>query len=285
MIADYAKDSMLYEECLTLIDSCFPGIKALADQGRSHQACWDDSSIPFIAREGSELVAHLGLLPFNLVIQGKPYYAAAIHGICTKEKCRRKGHFKNLMQEALKYIQQNFDFSFLFTDQPYLYEQFGFMVLAEYDFPYHFTAKHHGGKIRKIDLDEPNDLNLLQKLYFNRVPISNCFGIVKETTIATLNALHEPVYYIEAIEALIVYQIINNVLYLKDIITSKPCELDLVLSSIPDEFSKVVLQFSPDNFLKGPFESIIATPECCFMISKDFEIPCSSFRFPEPQRC
>lgn len=285
MIADYALDSTLYEQCLTLLDSCFPGVKAMADKGRIHNAYWDKSSTPFIVREGQEIIAHLGLLSFDFIIQGKSYHGAAMHGICTKEEFRKKGHFKKLMKEALKFTQENYDFPFLFTDKPYLYEQFGFKVLEEHDFIYNFSGKNQEGKIRKIDLDNSDDLRLFQRLYLNRIPISNCFGVIKEITVTTLNALHEPIYYVEAIDALVVYQIKNDVLYVKDIVTTKVCKLDLVLNSIPDKFSKVVLQFSPDNFLSMPFDSLVATPEGSFMISKDFAMKCSSFRFPELQRC
>lgn len=286
MIADYALDSTLYEQCLTLIDSCFPGIKAEADKGRAHNAYWDKSSTPFIVRQGQEIIAHLGLLPFDFIIQGKPYRGAAMHGICTKEEFRKKGHFKRLMKEALKFTQENYDFSFLFTDKPYLYEKYGFKTIEEYDFVYNFSSKEEEiNKIRKIDLGNRHDLSLMQRLYLNRIPISNCFGIIKETTVATLNLLHLPAYYIEAIDCLVVYQIKDRVLYVKDIVATKACELELVLNAIPNKFSKVILQFSPDTFLSMPFNPIPALTDGYFMISQDFDMKCLSFRYLETQRC
>ncbi|MBS0288592.1 MAG: GNAT family N-acetyltransferase [Proteobacteria bacterium] len=288
MIADYALDSTLYEQCMTLLDACFPGVKAMADEGRTYNAFWDKSSIPFIIRQEQEIIAHLGLLPFSFIIQGKSFQAAAMHGICTKKEFRKKGYFKELMTQALKFTQEKYDFSFLFTDQPYLYEKFGFRVLAEYDFVYHFSSKEQTGKkskIREISLANPDDLRLMHSLCFNRIPISNCFGIIKETTVTTLNVLHLPIYYIEAIDGLLIYQIINDVLYIKDIITTKICDFELVLNAIVHKFSKVILQFSPDSFLKMPFDAITATPECCLMISENFDIKCPSFRYPELQRC
>ncbi len=285
MIADYAVEPALYEECLTLMDSCFPGIKAIADLGRSHNAYWDRSSTPFIVRHEQDLIAHLGILPFDFIIQGKPYRGGAIHGVCTKEAFRRKGHFKSLMTEALRYVAQHYDFAILFTDQPYLYEPFGFKKLTEYDFAYHHGSVEQTLALRKLNLDDSDDLQLMQDLYFNRLPISNCFGIVKETVVATLNAMHEPVYYIEAMNGVIVYQVKDSVLYIKDIVTKETCELEKILSAIPERFTKVILQFSPDCFLEKPFNQVVATPECCLMISKDFDMRCATFRFPETQRC
>jgi predicted N-acetyltransferase YhbS len=285
MIADYAADLTLYDQCLTLIDACFPGIKTLADKGRRHNAYWDKASTPFIIKEKGKVIAHLGVLPYDFMMEGKSYHAAAIHGVCTQEGHRNKGYFKQLMQEALQFTQKEYDFSFLFTGQPHLYERYGFKVVPEYDFIYDFASPQKSGALRKLDLDKAEDLTLLQDHYKNRIPLSNHFSIIKETTIATLNALHEPVYYIEAIDGLIVYEVKETVLYLKDIVTTKPCELGVVLNSIPDTFLKVVLQFSPDKFLKLTLQVINAAPECYFMTSKDFGIKCQTFRFPEPQRC
>lgn len=285
MIADYTVDMTLYDQCLTLMDSCFPGIKAMADKGRSRNAYWDKASIPFILREGQEIIAHLGLWPFEFVIQGKHYNGVALHGICTKEEFRKKGHFTKLMQEASKFAKENYDFSFLFTDKPYLYEKFGFKVLEEHDFVYDFASKGQGFKIRKIDLDNPEDLSLVQRLYSNRVPLSNCFSIAKENAVTILNLAFVPVYYIEELDTLVVYQIKDDVLYVKDIVSTKTYDLNQILSSISDKFSKVILQFSPDNFLKIPFNPTTAVIDGYFMISKDFNMPCASFRYPEMQRC
>lgn len=285
MIADYSKDPFLYEQCLTLIDSCFPGIKALANKGRTHNAYWDKSSIPFIVKQDQEVIAHLGLLPFHVLVESSPFNASAIHGICTKVEHRRKGHFKQLMLEALHYSEQHFDFSFLFTDQPDLYEPFGFKIIDEYDFEYDFPIQNKKqNNLRKLNLDNQQDLNLLQELYLNRLPHSNRFSIVKETVISTLNALHEPVFYIESINTLIVYQIKDNTLFLKDVVFKKSPNLDAILKSIPEVFSKVVLQFCPDQFLTH-FKPIKATTECYMMISNDFDLGSSLFRYPEPQRC
>lgn len=290
MKASYFADPTLYEQCLTLIDACFPGIKALADKGRRHNADWDKSSIPFIIKNEQQLVAHLGLLPFKITLHGKPLTAAAIHGVCTKSEFRRKGYFKHLMQEALVEIKQHYDFAFLFTDQPYLYEPFGFKVVHEYDFIYpgslpgytQADAKHG---LRKLNLNNPQDLKRLQERYWRRLPLSHIFNIEQEITIATLNALHEPVFYAESLDVLIVYAIKNKVLYIKDMIATKPYELDSILRMIPGDFFKVILQFIPDNFLTPPFERIPATPECSLMISAAFELNCPYFRYPEPQRC
>lgn len=94
-----------------------------------------------------------------------------------------------------------------------------------------------------------------------------------------------PAYYIDEIDCLVVYEIKDGVLYVKDIVTTNACELEQIFDSIPNEFSKVILQFSPDNFLSMPFNPVGALTDGCFMISQDFDMQCPSFRYPETQRC
>ncbi len=287
MKANYLSDPDLYNECMTLMDSCFPGVKGMADKGREHNAYWDKSSTPFIMRQNHDVIAHLGILPFEFIIQEKHYRGAALHGICTKQEFRRKGHFRQLMQEALEHVRQHFDFAFMFTDKPYLYEQFGFKVVKEYDFIYDYTPQNtQENKVRMLDLDDSNDLALLQGHYQNRLPLSKAFSIVKETIVATLNALHMPVYYLEEFDVLVVFQMKDHILYVKDIISTKPCDLHLILNCIGKGATKIILQFIPDRFLIYPFfNPVEALTDGCIMISKDFDLKCDYFRYPEIQRC
>ncbi len=134
MLANYATDPILFERCINLIDSIFPGIKNVAMIGIKYNARWDMVSSPFIIEENGEIIAHLGIIPLDIILNQKKLHVAAIHVICVKETSRGKGLFKQLMQEALIYIENNFDASLLFTDQPDLYKRYNFTVLPEYDF-------------------------------------------------------------------------------------------------------------------------------------------------------
>lgn len=126
-------------------------------------------------------------------------------------------------------------------------------------------------KVRMLDLDDPRDLVLLQGHYQNRIPLSKAFSIVKETTVATLNALHMPVYYLEEFDVLVVYQKQEHILYMKDIIATKPCDLNTILNCISNHATKIILQFIPDRFLTHSFNPVEALTDGCIMISQDFD--------------
>lgn len=138
----------------------------------------------------NELIGHVGLIPFHLMVNCQPYTAAALHGICVHASCRRQGIFTALMREAMAYVQQHHDFAFLFADTASLYEPFGFKRVDEYDFELRDVSHHHAmSAIRKIDLANPVDLKLVQDIIARRLPISEQFGIVQERVIFILDTL------------------------------------------------------------------------------------------------
>ncbi|MDP3706255.1 MAG: GNAT family N-acetyltransferase [Legionellaceae bacterium] len=282
----YSTGPMLYEACLTLIDSCFPGIKQLADKGKHYNAHWDKASTPFVYYVKDELVGHLGLIPFQLVINNQHYQAAALHGVCVKEAFRRKGIFTALMQEAMLHVKQHYDLAFLFADEERLYEPFGFKKRDEFDFLLeNVSVSHTPHQLRKLNLEEPADLNLMHDLLLKRLPISHRFGIIKEQVIFTLDTLSKAIYYSDTHQVLIAYDIKDETLYLKDIVFTQPVDLHRMIALIPERYSKIVLQFCPDSFKDFNFKLIKTMPEDFIMVSANFDLCASPLRFPETGRC
>ena len=98
--------------------------------------------------------------------------------------------------------------------------------------------------------------------------------------------LQKKLYYSEKLYALIVFEIINHTLYIKEIISQKQCQITDIIGLIPGEFNKVVLQFCPDKFLdEKEYEATLAAPESCMMTSKNFLFNGKYFRYPELYAC
>lgn len=288
MIKDYAKDPLLYETCLSLLDTCFPGIKQLADTGKRHDAHWDQISIPFVYEVKNELVGHVGLIPFHLTVNGQFYRVAALHGICVQASKRRQGIFTELMHETMAYVRQHYDFAFLFADTASLYEPFGFKRIDEYDFELEKVPRSDAlSAIRKMDLTHSaKDLKLVQDIIEKRLPVSEQFGIMQEQVIFILDSLSKSLYYLEGYQVLIVYCIEAETLYVQDIVFTKPVKLEAILACISEPYMKVVLQFCPDKFPHLKYNPIKITPEDFLMVSNDFPLDTPSLlRFPETARC
>lgn len=291
MIADYTNNPKLFEQCITLIDDIFPGCKAGALTGIQYGASWREASTPFIVEEEEEIIAHAGVWPITLMLNGKKHQTASIHGVCVKPKHRGKGYFKQLMQEAIQYVEKNFDSSIFFTTKPYLYTNYPYRImLPEYDFVINDKIKSgaNGSDIRELNLENKDDLKIVHDLLANRVPLSNQFSIIGENgrTLFILNSLHRKIYYSEQLKAIIVFDILNDTLYIKEIVSQEQCQIRDIVAIIPGHFEKIILQFCPDRFLKETEHSpILAGPECCIMASKNFTFNEKFFRYPELYAC
>ena len=284
-MANYETDPNLYHQVLTGMEICFPGIKSLADKGRKYDAAWDRFSIPFVVTEDNEVIAHVGIISFDFIINNENQKGAAIHGVYVKDEYRGKGFFKELMEEALDFSREHYDFSLLFTDQPHLYHKFGFKTTIESDFVLNsFNKKPTSDKLHRIDLKNKAEIDLMHHLLMKRLPLSLRFGILHEKDIFTLQALQEPIYYSPIDNALIYYKIIDDVLYIRDIVCEKIIPLSRVIDLIPETFSEVILQFSPERFTQD-VKPIRAHPECSLMVSESVELGDKPMRFPEGQRC
>jgi GNAT superfamily N-acetyltransferase len=291
MIANYTDNPQLFERCINLINEVFPGCKEFALNGIKYKASWPEGSTPFIVEKNGEIIAHAGVWPLTLMLNGKEHRTASIHGVCVKPEHRGKGYFKQLMQEAMQYVDNHFDSSILFTVKPYLYKSYPYKaMLPEYDFVVSekLTFKSKDSDLRILSLDNADDLNLVHQLLSHRVPLSNQLSVINKNgnALFVLNTLHEKLHYSEKLKALIIFKIVNNTLYIKEIVSQKQHQMNDIIESISGHFEKIVLQFCPDNFLdEKDYAAILAGPECCIMVSDKFSFTDKYFRFPELYWC
>lgn len=291
MIADYNKDPNLFEKCITFINTIFPGAKEFALKGMHYGASWPETSIPFIIEKNDEMIAHAGVLPLTVILNGKMHQTAAIHAVAVHPLHRGKGYFKQLMQEVMAYIEKKFESSFLETSKPYLYKNYPYKVmLPEYDFVLKKAIKTNpnNSDLRELNLDNENDLTLLKRLLSNRVSLSNQFSVQGKNanTLFILNAMFGKIWYSERLNAVIIYQVNDETLFIKEIVTEEQLQLQEIIEVIPDLFNKVILQFCPEKLLnETEYEAILAKPENCVMVSPTFKFDGKYFRYPEIYGC
>ena len=299
MIDNYENNPTLFEACINLIDEVFPGCKELALNGIKYNASWKKASTPFILKEKDELIAHAGVWPITFMLNGKEHRSASIHGVCVKLSHRGRGHFQQLMQEIMQYVENNFDSSVLFNIKPYLYKKYPYKImLPEYDFILSENNKLNASSCSKIsDLrilqwDNSDDLNLIHELLSNRVPLSNQLSLIHENgnALFILSMMNKKIHYSEKLKVLIVYEILDKILYLKEIISTDQTHISdvikLILGSENTQVDKIIMQFCPDKFLdEKEYSPILARPECCILTSDTFSFDGKYFRYPELYWC
>lgn len=297
MIANYHDNPTLFASCLNLIDEAFPGCKEFTLNGIKFNACWNKASTPFIVTEQNEIIAHAGVWPITFMLNGKMHHSASIHGVCVKASHQGKGYFKQLMQEVMQYVKDNFESSVLFSVKPYLYKKYPYkLMLPEYDFisneNYALKLQKINSDLRELRWDNAADLNLIHESLANRVPLSNQLSLMGEnsTAIFILNIMNKRLYYSKKLAAIVVYEIFEKTLYLKEIISPNQTHLSdvtrLILGFEDTPIDKIILQFCPDRFLEEKeYSAVLARPECSILTSDTFAFNGKYFRYPELYWC
>lgn len=291
MISDYSSDPKLFERCINCINEVFQGSKEFALQGIKYKAPWNEVSIPFIIEEYGEIIAHAGVIPLSLMLNGKKHQSAAIHGVCVKKEHRGKGYFKQLMKEVMQYVDEHFESSVLFTDKPYLYKNYPYkMMLPEYDFVVNddVKLKAKNSDLRILDLNNNEDLSLMHHALDTRTSLSNEFSVMGKNgkTLFILNSMHRKIAYSDKLNTVIIYEIADDALYLKEIVSDSQHSFENIIELIPGAFNKIVFQFCPDNYLdKKDYKPVMAKLEGCMMVSKEFAFDGDFFRYPELYLC
>lgn len=289
MQLNYANDSELFGRCINLIDEVFPGCKTFASTGMKYKASWSESSTPFVVEDKNNVIAHAGLWPITVMVNGAIHKTAAIHGVCVKPEYRGKGYFKQLMNEAMQVAAKNFESTILFTNKPYLYKDYPAYtaMLPEYDFLVkNKIAVCTDTDLRKLSLDNASDLNLLHQLLSNHMPVSDELSVLHANALFILNNLNNEIHYSDQLKTAIVYSILNDTLYLKDILCPKIGKISNIIELIPGQYEKIVFQFNPEKFLnENEYTPFMAAPECCVMVSETFPFKGKYFRYPETYAC
>jgi GNAT superfamily N-acetyltransferase len=116
-------------ELWAVLASAFPSLPAKVDAARALGFDWDAMTTPFVERVDDRIVSHVGVLDVPLRLDGRAVRVAGIHAVCTLPSHRRRGCYRRAMERALAFVDARWELSQLYTDEPALYEPFGFGVV------------------------------------------------------------------------------------------------------------------------------------------------------------
>ena len=156
--------------------------------GRCRQLGFDWFKKRFTVKKRGLVVSHVGLVDYPMVIQGRQYNVAALHGVCTEKEHRAQGLASKLIYEALSWTQKRADFVVLFTKIPAYYEKFSFEVVQESRF--YLQVSHVKGSQLLREMISPKDDALFKRLYQSRAPITERVWVKDRGEFASFNTLN-----------------------------------------------------------------------------------------------
>ena len=231
---------------------------------------WNERYVCYSYAAGDTVVSNVSINKMDLVICGEAKKAIQIGTVMTHAAYRKKGLSKELMNIVVGEYASKCDLIYLFANESAygFYPGFGFDEFSETSFsvsgPDFYTPGSSGGgspadkngpALRKLDIDNEKDLETLKRLAFKRVPVSNKLGVMNDSHLIMFYCIKyykDSIYYIDSLDAVVIYKIEEGSLYLYDILTESGAGINEIMPAIMDAANKtaaekIVFMFTPDR--------------------------------------
>ncbi|WP_208099111.1 GNAT family N-acetyltransferase [Nostoc sp. 106C] len=282
----FAVDPSLSAKLFDLLEITFPGISSAAECGRKLGASWEAASTPFIRFDDDQATTHVGVVEIPMQIMGQRVTVGGIHAVATRQGFRRRGYYREVMNEVLEYCDQIYETLVLTTSQPEFYLPFGFRVVEEHIFKVKCSSTGSIDGWRTLDFADVEDLTLLHRLLETRVPVSNIVGVVEEKAVFLVNEGSRPLYYAKDLDAIACMEIEDTRLHLFDLVTTQIYPLQKILDRIPQPIEEVLIYFSPELLnVKNVQAFPYVIDEAVLMVRGKFAAEEQKFMLPRSARC
>lgn len=243
----FSADPTLSERLFDLIDTVFPGLRQVAHNARALGAPWESVSTPFLICEGERVLSHVGVIELSLIVLGEKTAVGSIHGVATHPDYRRRGHYRQVIEETLHYCAQRYPMQILTTEHPEYFEPFGFRVVQEHGFTITPQSTQRRDGLRLLDPHDVQDIALLHRLLETRTPVSQVVGVINEKAVFCFNEGSRPLYYAADLDVILCLEQEGTCLSLLDIVGPHIPPLAAIVERVPHPVEEVVICFSPDR--------------------------------------
>jgi GNAT superfamily N-acetyltransferase len=212
---------------------------------------WTEKYQPYSFVEDGKVVANVSVNLLHLVIHQEMVQAVQIGTVMTDPDYRGQGLSRKLIEKVLEDFQ-HISLFYLFANQSVLefYPKFGFIPMDQLQFTMDYL--HHSDsssltKVRRLDGNNPNDLNFIYQLALKRQPLSQVFATSQSAELLMFYCCYvfpNDLYFLEEEEAVIIYQIEEATLHLFDIVSTRKPSIHEIVGKIANEtINKVVVHF------------------------------------------
>ncbi|MBM5597434.1 GNAT family N-acetyltransferase [Listeria seeligeri] len=273
LISDY-KDNELYRKTFNdLAESTFD---INFEEWYKH-GFWNDKYVCYSYLDKNKVIANVSINKMDLIYQGNDYRALQIGTVMTHPDYRNQGLAQELINHVISKYEQDYDFFYLFANDTVLdfYPKFGFERVQESSFTVDDTSlKKRNYKIKKLNPDDESDFQLISRIVSNRVPLSSILDVKNSEDLLMfylLIALRDAIYYIEELDAIVLYEQEEEDLYVLDIISTKKLDIVEVLGFLANKKIETIhVSFTPEKNKYIDAAYIIETEDMLFMRSNLF---------------
>ena len=213
---------------------------------------WQEKYIPYSLVDGDEIVANISVNLMDFIVDGKEKRYIQIGTVMTEYAYRGLGLSRALMEKVLSDWKDKCELIYLFANDSvlYFYPKFGFTKVEEYQYSKTVFTKVNTSTVRKLEITDINDRNLLIHTVSNTVPFSQ-IAMINNLSLVMFyctSFMKNNLYYIKDYDVVVVAEYVHDTLYLQDVFSTIKISLDKVIDAlINEQTTKVVLGFTPQD--------------------------------------
>jgi GNAT superfamily N-acetyltransferase len=236
---------------------------------------WGDNYIPYSLLHNNKVVSNVSISKIEFDIEGKRKTGIQIGTVMTDEKYRNKGLNKHLMKKVMHEWKDQTDFVYLFANDSVLdfYPKFNFKVVEEYQHSKTIDTHSASSSWKKLNMEDPTDVAFLMGRIKDSTPIAK----ISMRNNASLIMFYcnsfkkSSIFYIKELDAIAIADFKGNTVYLDDIFSIGPIEINSVIHSISDKrILQVILGFTPLDD-SGFEKHLLKGTDKLFMLKDKFE--------------
>lgn len=213
---------------------------------------WQEGYIPYSYVCDGKVVANISVNRSNFWYEGRERHYIQLGTVMTDPEYRHLGLSRRLMERVLEIYRDACDCLYLFANDSVLefYPKFGFERENEYQYSGVVSGKQTGAVIRKLNVDQPGDRELLLSRYSCMNPFSAFCGKDGVTLLMfyCMTAFRENIYYLEDYDVVVMGEYVKGGFHCMDIYgePEKAGSLTEILAAmVRSDGDRVVLGFTP----------------------------------------
>ncbi|MBU0983843.1 MAG: GNAT family N-acetyltransferase, partial [candidate division Zixibacteria bacterium] len=218
---DYWDDAELKQEFQRYLIDIFGLDLSLWDK----MGFWDRKYRPFTYFKDGRLISSVNVYSMNMRVRGRDCRVAQISAVGTQPEYRLRGLNRQLTEKAMAWAADTHDFFFLFANVeawPF-YKKCGFRQVEEHKAVIEVTGRPPRGNVRKLDINQSDDRELIFRIASGREPVSDLLGVTNTRLFMfwCLYFLKDGIYYLPDLDTLVLAERKDDVLSVCDVVATQ----------------------------------------------------------------
>ncbi|MGB5693436.1 MAG: GNAT family N-acetyltransferase [Flavobacteriaceae bacterium] len=233
---------------------------------------WGDNYIPYSILHNNKVISNVSVSKIEFIIENEKKLGIQIGTVMTDKEYRHRGLSKFILEQVINEWKEQSDFIYLFANDSVLdfYPKFNFQIVDEYQYSKPLNIPKTLSSLRKLNIDDKYDKELLIKTINESNPISK-ISMRNNTSLVMFYCLSfkkNSIYYLRELNTAIIAEIEGDTLYLNDVFSKERVKLNDVIQLMTDKTTKkVILGFTPLD--EADYQKSLLKKEDTLFVIKD----------------